>query len=193
MLNKFRRIFYTDDGCSLYQCLSCYNKFECRDDPEYGWKFCPFCGIKWDGKLKCRSHYQPRWKYDLVDHSYEENEIDYEELRKIEDHINETDKRNRGLNKIWSIEIKRSNGKWSVQRKFEQTPASIGVSNTIHQAIKDEVEREKSEYFNHLKNVKKYLDKEQFEIMYGKDDLSFDHRISISSRNPNDYGYVQSL
>jgi hypothetical protein len=62
-----REVEYTDDGCSVYQCLSCYNTWEGRTsiltseciNPEesdpinykfktlYHWKFCPYCGIEW--------------------------------------------------------------------------------------------------------------------------------------------------
>ena len=32
---KWRYVRYTDDGCSLYQCLNCYNGWEARTEP--GW------------------------------------------------------------------------------------------------------------------------------------------------------------
>lgn len=53
MINKWRMIQYTDDGCELYQCLHCYNSWEARTNPKWGkWKFCPVCGTRWDGQLK---------------------------------------------------------------------------------------------------------------------------------------------
>lgn len=49
MLNKYRRIEYTDDGCTLYECLKCKAKWECRNF----WNvYCGKCGTKWDGELE---------------------------------------------------------------------------------------------------------------------------------------------
>ena len=65
-LNRWRYVEYTDDGCALYQCLLCKNKYEGRTAPgwyEYQTKiyhpvfvFCPFCGTKWDGGLQEGGH-----------------------------------------------------------------------------------------------------------------------------------------
>jgi hypothetical protein len=42
---------YTDDGCSIYECLNCYNSWEARTSPKHSeWKFCPCCGCEWDGE-----------------------------------------------------------------------------------------------------------------------------------------------
>lgn len=49
MLNKYREITYTDDGCTLYECLSCKAEWESRYFPK---TFCANCGIKFDGKLE---------------------------------------------------------------------------------------------------------------------------------------------
>ena len=46
---RWRKIEYTDDGCTLYECLHCYQRFEGRfflGD----WKFCPYCGAEWKGE-----------------------------------------------------------------------------------------------------------------------------------------------
>lgn len=49
----WRYFDYTDDGCSLYECLNCYNQWEARTNPEYAeWKFCPYCGCRWEGEKK---------------------------------------------------------------------------------------------------------------------------------------------
>lgn len=57
-INYWRYVEYTDDGCSLYQCLSCYETWESRTSPGYfgvdddylaHWKFCPYCGTQWAG------------------------------------------------------------------------------------------------------------------------------------------------
>ena len=47
-LNKWRKVGYTDDGCTEYECLSCYKGWEGRGSP-HQWTFCPHCGTKWDG------------------------------------------------------------------------------------------------------------------------------------------------
>jgi hypothetical protein len=49
----WRNIEYTDDGCSIFQCLNCYKTWEARTNPEWGeWKFCPVCGIAWEKEIK---------------------------------------------------------------------------------------------------------------------------------------------
>jgi hypothetical protein len=61
---KWREAEGTDDGCSIFQCLNCYTQWESRTSPRT-WKFCPHCGIKWEGQHECREHYEPRWKFEL--------------------------------------------------------------------------------------------------------------------------------
>lgn len=60
---KWRMVRYDDDGCCLYQCLNCYEQWSGRGAPgdtwegvyhEY-WKFCPCCGIRWEGSQRERS------------------------------------------------------------------------------------------------------------------------------------------
>ena len=63
MIPKYRHMHYTDEGCDLYQCLSCYSQMEFRYCPKYN--YCPVCGVKWEGQLKCRNTYTPRWIADL--------------------------------------------------------------------------------------------------------------------------------
>lgn len=77
---KWRYIRYTDEGCALYQCLSCYNDWDSRTapgwfnttrsipspvedgtnyyieiEPEYtpAWTLCPYCGVQWEGAVRC--------------------------------------------------------------------------------------------------------------------------------------------
>jgi len=55
----WRNKTYTDDGCSIFQCLNCYNTWESRTSPENkmwktGFKFCPCCGIEWDGEIETK-------------------------------------------------------------------------------------------------------------------------------------------
>lgn len=61
---QFRKVRYTDEGCYSYQCLWCHNQIEIRDNPQYGWNFCPICGKSWFTQLQCRDHDTPRWYYD---------------------------------------------------------------------------------------------------------------------------------
>ena len=51
MINHWRLVKHTDDGCSVYECLSCLAEWEARTSPECGWKFCPACGTRWNGPL----------------------------------------------------------------------------------------------------------------------------------------------
>lgn len=58
MINKYRRVEYTDDGCTAYECLKCKAQWEARNF----WNvYCGKCGTKWDGELvwdteKCGAH-----------------------------------------------------------------------------------------------------------------------------------------
>lgn len=64
MAIPFRRyVKSTDDGCGVDQCLSCYRQWEGRGSE--GWKFCPFCGVEWVGKLNCREYHEKKWLYLL--------------------------------------------------------------------------------------------------------------------------------
>lgn len=60
---QFRRLKYTDDGCSVYICCWCDRSIEVRDNPEF-WNFCPKCGKSWFKRLQCRKTTTPRWYYD---------------------------------------------------------------------------------------------------------------------------------
>lgn len=52
MLNSWRTVEYTDDGCSVYECLHCHAQWEARTSPEHAhWRFCPVCGTQWHGVL----------------------------------------------------------------------------------------------------------------------------------------------
>ena len=51
MLNKFRYVRYTDDGCSIYECLVCRNSWEIRGGIR-GWVCCPYCRTVWEGELE---------------------------------------------------------------------------------------------------------------------------------------------
>lgn len=71
----WREVKYTDDGCSVYQCLNCYSEWEGRSAPWWSedgkkpdrkgvWNLCPVCGITWIGQIKPKEklyyrYYQP--------------------------------------------------------------------------------------------------------------------------------------
>ena len=48
-LNQFRKVGYTEDGCTAYECLLCGKGAEAR---YMGFTYCSHCGTKWDGELK---------------------------------------------------------------------------------------------------------------------------------------------
>jgi hypothetical protein len=48
---KWREVDYTDDGCAIWECLSCYEQWEGRTGPQR-WAYCPYCGCKWTGEIK---------------------------------------------------------------------------------------------------------------------------------------------
>lgn len=62
---QYRLVRHTEDGCAIHQCLWCLKKFETRDNPAYGWNFCPACGKSWFTRLMCRPQTIPRWQWDL--------------------------------------------------------------------------------------------------------------------------------
>lgn len=49
----YRRVQYTDDGCTEYQCLACKVTWEARHYPS---TYCGGCGIKFDGLIESREH-----------------------------------------------------------------------------------------------------------------------------------------
>jgi len=67
---KWRVVEYTDDGCSIFQCLNCYDTWEGRTPAGYSdfdgtytalWRFCPCCGIQWEGSAREQTdEYGPR-------------------------------------------------------------------------------------------------------------------------------------
>lgn len=52
----WRYVDGTDDGCSIYECLSCKASWESRTAPGFdnrpNWFYCPVCGHRWEGELK---------------------------------------------------------------------------------------------------------------------------------------------
>jgi len=69
----WRSVEYTDDGCSIYQCINCKGKWESRSEPGYTvwhdkvgkefvlkaepeykpyFNFCPICGVAFKGPIR---------------------------------------------------------------------------------------------------------------------------------------------
>lgn len=101
---KFRDCGYTDEGCSLYQCLSCKNQWESRSSPEYGWRFCPYCGVQWTGEIKCRPSHTPRWRWNLIERLYQIQHPDYKTIQAREDHVERNRKSVDANLLVWVIE-----------------------------------------------------------------------------------------
>lgn len=64
IMKKWRKTlkYSSYDGMSVFQCLNCKDYFDNGSSPfgekqydgtysNYGYKFCPYCGIQWDGEL----------------------------------------------------------------------------------------------------------------------------------------------
>jgi len=71
---QYRRVKYADDGCDIYACCWCDRTIEIRDNPAYGWNFCPKCGKSWFKQLMCRPHTTPRWFWDRWE-DYPEHDV----------------------------------------------------------------------------------------------------------------------
>lgn len=93
---------YTDDGCSVFQCLMCYKQWESRTAPGHiGYKdgvyvpyfvYCPCCGTKWDGKRTSKvgghdneeSLGKRRWKIkEAIEKYYYDNGYPEEKPKKV--------------------------------------------------------------------------------------------------------------
>jgi len=68
---------YTDDGCTIYQCLNCYAEWESRTAPWWSidgvkpagkkiWNCCPICKCEWKGEklIKKEKKYFPFYPHD---------------------------------------------------------------------------------------------------------------------------------
>jgi len=52
---QWRFVESTDDGCAIFQCLTCYETWEARTSPER-WVACPYCCMRWNGEHKWDVH-----------------------------------------------------------------------------------------------------------------------------------------
>ena len=57
-MRKYRLVQYTDDGCSLYQCLSC--KETIGEARHIALNFCSACGIKFEGRHECPEYWDAK-------------------------------------------------------------------------------------------------------------------------------------
>lgn len=155
---RWREMHYTDDGCSAYQCLSCKESWEGRSSPEWGWKFCPYCGVKWEGQVKCRSSHTPRWRWELLEQprelAYESKaEFDYEHYRKLEDHISEVHRRSEEKQSVWMIEYReiKDDARWYCEDAFmvnpyrDQDPSTAPVHQRALQWMREARDRHNAE------------------------------------------------
>lgn len=108
---KYRYMEYTDDGCCLYQCLNCYNEWESRTDPEYGWHWCPYCGIKWESKQEARRATIEKWRWLLYVKDYDDRKISYSERENFQNMCG--DDRDQRIK--WSLEYL-YRGKWQIKK-----------------------------------------------------------------------------
>ena len=63
-MRYYRYVRDADDGCGVLECTACKGAWEwrCGSRPV---RFCMFCGIEFIGEWQCRSHDEPRWRYDF--------------------------------------------------------------------------------------------------------------------------------
>ena len=111
-INRWREVRGTDEGCMIFQCLSCYGQWEGRGYLR-GWSYCPLCGTKWDGKQECRNHGEPkhRWQ-DETRLSYEEERAQYQsqrlwslDQREVVDHYRDGSRTERPWRSFWKTNV----------------------------------------------------------------------------------------
>ena len=64
----YRDVRYTDDGCSIFECLTCKATWEWRGGSGPV-RYCLFCGVEFRGQWECREQDTPRWMYELQQQS----------------------------------------------------------------------------------------------------------------------------
>lgn len=158
MINKWREVRYTDDGCSLYQCLSCKQDWEARNSPEYGWRFCPYCGVEWTGGVKGRSHGNPKWQWNLIDNLYQSEEPDYKLLQARQTVVEENQRKLDENKTLWVIEYLEKD-RWYCQDAFSKLINSIGP---IHKAAHARMQDYIKEYEKEIEENKRYYDDDGF-------------------------------
>lgn len=132
-----REVEYVDDGCSRYQCLSCMDVWEGRDSPEYGWKFCPYCGIQWEGHKKTRSHWMPKWRYEQLELPMHEENPDYERIRRIEEYAREVQERIRQELSCWLIQYKQEGSEqWHTENTIVPNDPTQPMAHKIWKWLK---------------------------------------------------------
>lgn len=155
---KFREKRDTDDGCSVFQCLSCYQEWESRTPPEYGWKYCPYCGVEWKGQEKGRLSGYPRWQWELVDRAYENHDIDYDRYHSVMLHIDKVREKVEARRTVWLIESRRlrENTVWCCDGAITFSTNSRS-DESRHKQILEEKNKLRDEAENHrLECIKLY-------------------------------------
>ena len=114
---QYRNVRYTDDGCHLYQCLWCANSIEIRDDPQYGWNFCPICGKSWFKQMDCREQGYPRWAWDKWGQDYPSG-VNLWNFKEYELEI-VIEERNKWFDDGW--------GEWRFESKYRVPYGKLGI------------------------------------------------------------------
>ena len=72
MIDRWRYVTSTGDGCAVYECLACRGRWEARGlYAEAFWSYCPHCGIRWEGEQADRSEERKRFRNEAAWHSQE--------------------------------------------------------------------------------------------------------------------------
>lgn len=151
MLNKWRRVGYTDDGCVEYQCLACYARQDTRSFYE---SFCPNCGTKWDGQHLA---YSVKERFGDYEHELNENGLGkkrYRTYRLIQKRYDEGNyPKQVELRPTWQIES-RSVGKYKTDWKPDSmcwTMRNVDARYVYERlkAVRAEQEVDEDDYFKH--------------------------------------------
>jgi hypothetical protein len=114
-LGQYRKIEYTDDGCSRYQCMWCKGCVEIRDDPKWGWNFCPKCGKSWFEPMACRRRHTPRWSWDRYKGNYDATVM-----------TTEGEKRVGECEHPWHYQPSKATKKWIIERRVMYRREPLG-------------------------------------------------------------------
>ena len=118
-LNKYRYVEYADDGCDVYECMSCKDRWEVRSFPTV---YCGNCGVKFEGKHECRSHVEPRWEYER----FTKHQKYYDSPLRYGSDEREAYEAARAKEKVWVIQKRtiqlESSYKWDYESDAEPFP-----------------------------------------------------------------------
>ena len=103
---RFREVQYADDGCSIYQCLNCYEDWESRTTPQ-SWTFCPCCGIRWEGREIARRKGTEKWRWRLLEYTRDADytgPVDMPRYWRLDEQVERWDARMAANRTVWVIE-----------------------------------------------------------------------------------------